>query len=86
MWSVHNWRLLADEDDFVSKVATKDTIREGQNTRASFLDSEKCVPVPSGWGGEGVGLVDKVELGGRLLELEFPPQTKFAHVQGLRGS
>ena len=43
--------LLVDED-FVSKVATKDTIR----------DSAKCGPVPSGCGGEGVGLVEKVEL------------------------
>ena len=28
-------------DDFMSKVATKDTMLEGQNTRASFRDSEK---------------------------------------------
>ena len=48
-------------------------MREGQNTRVSFRYSEKCDPVPSDCGGEGVGLVDKVELGGRVLELEFPP-------------
>ena len=67
-------------------MATNNTIREGQDTRVSFRDSEKCGPIPPGFGGEGVGLVDKVELGGRVLELEFPPQTQFAHVQGLRGS
>ena len=63
----------AAEDDFVSKVATKDTGRERQNTRASFRDSEKYSPVPSGCDSEGVGLVDKVELRGRALELEFLP-------------
>merc|ERR1712136_270984 len=62
LWSVHNWCLFFGRDDFMSKVATKDTIRKRQNTRASFRDSEKYSPVPSGCGGEGVGLVDKVEL------------------------
>ena len=41
---VHNSRLLAGEDDFVSKVATKDTIREGP-ARAHMLSSGTVISV-----------------------------------------